>query len=134
MSRPLHPHPIAAHAAALRASLPAAAALLLGACASAGVAGNALVAGEEVRFQGAVTAVDLAPWAYDGNARVTVDRDEGAPVVVELPARWNLCRATGIGSASTLAVGQRVQVVGTVTLQTHVSVCERDTHIIRRLP
>lgn len=106
--------------------------LALSACATPGASN--LQPGGEVSFEGRLTASDTAPWAYDGNARLTVDTSMYGAVVVELPARWNLCKASGIGEAGNYPVGDRVQVTGTVTADGTVSVCERASHRIARSP
>ena len=114
--------------------LPALLALALAACASTAPAPRALAPGGEVALEGRLASVDTAPWAYDGNARLVLDTAAHGEVAVELPARWNLCRATGIGDAGAFRPGDRVHVVGTVTAAGTVSVCEGATHRIARLP
>ena len=108
--------------------------LALAACSTTGPTTATLAAGSEVDFEGRVQTVDTAPWAYDGNARLVVDTTTHGDLAVELPARWNLCKATGIGDAGSYTVGDRVRVVGTVTAPGTVTVCERASHRIARLP
>lgn len=107
---------------------------LLAACSSTGPTTTTLATGAEVEFEGRLETVDTAPWAYDGNARLVVETIAHGDVAVELPARWNLCKATGIGDASTFTAGDRVRVVGTVTAPATVTVCQQATHRIARLP
>lgn len=111
------------------------AALLAGAgCTSTAPSTQGLVAGRQVVFEGRLDAIDTSPWTYDGNARLVVDTVAHGDVVVELPARWNLCKAAGIGDAGAFAVGERVQVAGTVSPDRTVVVCEHAQHRIERLP
>lgn len=109
-------------------------ALLLAGCGTRGPTTAALATGSDVEFEGRLESVDTAPWAYDGNAKLVVGSTAHGDVAVELPARWNLCKATGIGDAGKFAVGDRVRVVGTVTAPGTVTVCEQAAHRIARLP
>lgn len=118
----------------LRASALLLALALLSACATHGGAATALAVGTEAEFEGRLRSVDTTPWTYDGNARLVVDTAAHGDVAVELPARWNLCRAPAVGDAGALAAGQRVRVVGTVTAPSTVTVCERTSHRVLRLP
>lgn len=88
---------------------------------------------QEVSLEGRVASADMTPWTYDGNAIVVVDSAPHGSVKVQLPARWNLCRATGIDTASTLKPGDRVRVVGTATDPDTLTVCDGATHRIQRL-
>lgn len=107
---------------------------VLAACSSTGPTTSSFATGSEVEFEGRLESVDTAPWAYDGNARLVVETPAHGDVAVDLPARWNLCKAAGIGDAGTFAVGDRVRVVGTVTAPGTVTVCEQAPHRIARLP
>lgn len=107
---------------------------LLPGCVTHGGAVASLAVGNEVEFEGRLESVDTAPWAYDGNARLVVDTAAHGDVAVELPARWNLCKAPAVGDAGTFSAGDRVRVVGTVTAPATVTVCERATHRVVRLP
>lgn len=109
-------------------------ALALAGCASTAPAPRALVPGADVALEGRLASVDTAPWAYDGNARLVLDTADHGAVAVELPARWNLCKASGIGDAGGFSAGERVRVVGTVTAPATVTVCAQATHRIARLP
>lgn len=104
------------------------------ACATRGPAAAPLASGTEASFEGRLASVDTAPWAYDGNARLVVATAAHGDVAVELPARWNLCKASGIGDAGGFKAGERVLVAGTVTAPGTVTVCEQATHRISRLP
>ena len=64
---------------------------------------------------------------------VVVDSAAHGAVKVQLPARWNLCRATGIDTASTLRPGDRVRVVGTATDPDTLTVCDGAKHALQRL-
>lgn len=107
-------------------------ATLLAGCAS-GPGMDAGAVGAEAAFEGELLAVDTAPWAYDGNARLRVRTADRAEWAVELPARWNLCKASGIGDAGGFTAGQRVEVRGTVTAPRTVTVCSGADHRIARL-
>lgn len=123
---PMRPMPVPALAIAIAA--------LLASCASTGAGPTTPAVGSELAFEGILREVDTAPWAYDGNARLRVQGDGTGELVVELPARWNLCKATGIGDAGRFVVGQRVQGLGTVTAPGTVTVCEQAGHRIARKP
>lgn len=109
-------------------------AAVLASCSSTGATLSPLATGGEVEFEGRLESVDTAPWAYDGNARLVVETPAHGDVAVELPARWNLCKATGIGDASAFAAGDRVRVAGTVTAPGTVTVCQQAAHRIARVP
>lgn len=105
------------------------AAAFLAACASAPVAPRS----GDLRFEGRVAAVDMTPWTYDGNAVITVDSDTMGRLAVELPARWNLCRARPVEAPDALA-GQRVRVVARASGAGRAVVCEDAGHRVERLP
>lgn len=104
----------------------------LSACTTIPSGGAALVAGQEATLEGQVVAVDTAPWAYDGNAIITLSTDAGR-VAVQLPARWNLCKAPPPDDVQSLKAGDRVQVVGEVTAPGEVMVCAKPQHRLGRL-
>lgn len=106
-----------------------AAVLSAGGCASTLPATN----DGDLRFVGRVTAVDMTPWTYDGNAVVSIASDTGGTIAVELPARWNLCRAQAVDAPETLR-GQRVRVVARAMAPGRAVVCESAEHRIERLP
>lgn len=87
--------------------------------------------GTELAIDGRVVAVDTAPWAYDGNAVVTLATDAGT-MRVQLPARWNLCKAAPPDDLQALRVGDRVEARGTVSAPGELVVCERPEHALRR--
>lgn len=120
------------HALHSRFALPALAAALLltlGACATAP---GAPAAGQQLEIEGTVVAVDTDPWAYDGNAVVTVDAAAGR-VAVQLPARWNLCKAQPLEDLQALKPGDRVRAVGTAAAPGELVVCEQPQHLLRKL-
>ncbi|MGH8085078.1 MAG: hypothetical protein ACREPV_07360 [Lysobacter sp.] len=80
-----------------------------------------------LRIEGTITAIDLQPWTYDGNATVQVDADGRGDMQVQLPARWNLCKAPPVDVHS-LAVGMRVQAVGAASGEGGLVVCEDAAH------
>lgn len=87
----------------------------------------ALVAGGQATVDGTIASIDTKPWTYDGNAVVLLDTASNGQVSVQLPARWNLCKAGQVDVAA-LAVGHRAQAVGTVTEGGALVVCERVEH------
>ncbi|TZF90971.1 hypothetical protein [Cognatilysobacter lacus] len=91
------------------------------------------VAGQQAAFDGRVFSVDTSPWAYDGNGVVTVDSDVHGRISVQLPARWNLCKAPPV-AAQSLKPGDRVHVVAGVDARDRVTVCERADHRLERIP
>ncbi|GAB2612619.1 hypothetical protein [Novilysobacter erysipheiresistens] len=80
-----------------------------------------------LRIEGTITAIDLQPWSYDGNATVQVEADGRGEVQVQLPARWNLCKAPPVDVQS-LAVGMRVQAVGAASGDGGLVVCGDAAH------
>lgn len=99
--------------------------LLAGGCAT--TAGAPIAAGTQAAIDGSIAAIDTQPWTYDGNAVIQVDTDEHGRVAVQLPARWNLCKAAAV-DVQALAVGMRVQVVGTVVEDGGIVVCRDEAH------
>ena len=116
-----------------RARLLAVASILiaLSACAAAPTR-SALVVGQQTMIEGEVVRVDTDPWAYDGNAVITVSIDAGT-INVQLPARWNLCKAPPPDNAQALKPGDRVQAVGTITAPGELVVCEQSKHLLRKV-
>lgn len=83
-------------------------------CAAVGCATpHATVADRDARIdvEGVITAIDLQPWTWDGDAVVTLGTATGASVAVRLPARWNLCAASPV-RVDALAPGQAVRASG----------------------
>lgn len=107
-------------------------AALLAACASAPPA-TAWEAGAQATIEGAVASIDTQPWTYDGNAVVEVDTPDHGRVPVQLPARWNLCRAAPVDVAA-LQPGMRVAATGTVIEGGGLVVCEASTHRLVPMP
>jgi len=105
----------------------------LSACTTMQASGAALVAGQEASIEGAVLSVDTAPWAYDGNAVVTVATAASGTVKVQLPARWNLCKAQPHQGVQELKPRDRVRAVGTVAEDNGLVVCAQPQHLLRRL-
>lgn len=78
-------------------------------------------------IEGTITAIDQQPWAYDGHAVVQVEAEGRGPVQVQLPARWNLCKAPPV-DVEALAVGMRVQAVGAASGEGGLVVCGDAAH------
>jgi hypothetical protein len=104
----------------------------LAACATT-PAGTALVIGQQATIEGDVVSVDTAPWAYDGNAVVTVSTIHAGTVSVQLPARWNLCKAQPLDDVQGLKPHDRVQAIGNVTALDTLVVCEQPQHTLRKV-
>ena len=102
-------------------------AMTTAACTTTPSAGSALSAGSQATVDGTIAAIDTQPWTYDGNAIVLLDTAKNGRVSVQLPARWNLCKAGQVDVAS-LVVGKRARAIGTVTDDGAVVVCERTEH------
>lgn len=83
--------------------------------------------GRQARIAGSIAAIDTQPWTYDGNAVIQVDSDERGRVAVQLPARWNLCKAAPV-NVQALSVGMRVQIVGAVGDEGEIVVCQEEAH------
>lgn len=94
---------------------------------------NSLMVGRQATIEGEVIRVDTDPWAYDGNAVITVSNAGAGTVSVQLPARWNLCKAQPLGDVQALKPGDRVQAIGTVTAPGEMVVCEQPQHRLRKL-
>jgi hypothetical protein len=94
--------------------------------------GGAWVVGQQATIEGDVVSVDTNPWAYDGNAVVTVSTTNAVTVSVQLPARWNLCKAQPLGDVQALKPRDRVQVVGTVTAPNELVVCAEPGHRLQK--
>jgi len=109
-----------------------AALLTLSACATA-PGGKPFKVGQQATLQGTVVSVDTAPWTYDGNAVVVVSAADAHTVNVQLPARWNLCKARPLGDVQALKPGDRVEVVGTVTEPDRLVVCAEPQHLLRKV-
>ena len=105
--------------------------LALGACTTVPAAGEP-DAGRQLGIEGSVVNVDTDPWAYDGNAVVTVDTEAG-PVEVQFPARWNLCKAQPPGDLQSLKPGDRVLAVGTSSAPGQMVVCQQPQHLLRKV-
>jgi hypothetical protein len=114
-----------------------AAMLAISACAATPLStappGPALVVGQQATIEGEVVSADTAPWAYDGNAVVTVSTTSAGTIGVQLPARWNLCKAQAPGDVQAFKPGERVQAIGTVTAPDTLVVCEQPQHALRRI-
>ena len=98
----------------------------IGGCATTPSAA-ALVAGEQATIEGSIASIDTKPWTYDGNAVVVLETATQGQVAVQLPARWNLCKAPPV-EVATMAAGQRARAIGTVTEDGALVVCERAEH------
>lgn len=61
---------------------------------------------------GTIERVDLSPMAYDGDAEITMVTAEGERVEVRIPARTNLCEASGLAALGTLREGDDIEVAG----------------------
>ncbi len=105
---------------------------VIGGCATTAPATQLLKAREQASIEGRITAIDLTPWAFDGNAVIQLKSDSNGLVAVQLPARWNLCKAQPVNT-NALAVGRRVRVVGTVGESGEIGVCERAEHRLQLL-
>ncbi|MEO7917746.1 MAG: hypothetical protein ABIR16_08895, partial [Dokdonella sp.] len=88
---------------------------------------TALSVGSQATIDGTIESVDTKPWTYDGNAVVLLKTAAHGRVSVQLPARWNLCKAKPVDVASLIA-GRRAHAVGTVTSDGELVVCERGEH------
>ena len=95
-------------------------------CASTSAPSSVATTGQ-VAIEGAITAIDTDPWTYDGNAVIKVDTTVHGQVAVQLPARWNLCKAAPV-DVQALAVGMRVRAVGTMGTGGELVVCEDAAH------
>ncbi len=107
--------------------------IALSACTTTPTKRDALVVGQQAAIEGDVVSVDTSPWAYDGNAVVTLATDAAGTVRVQLPARWNLCKAQPLDDVQALEPQDHVQVVGTVTAPGELVVCAEPGHRLRKL-
>ena len=107
--------------------------LVLAACTTTPSGSGALVVGQEASIEGDVLSVDTAPWAYDGNAVVTVATATSGAVKVQLPARWNLCKAQPHVGVQELKPRDRVRAVGTAAGDNSLVVCAQPQHQLRKI-
>lgn len=115
------------HRVRVRAFVASAAAVLLApACTGPGRAGVDHAPGAAVHATGTIASIDLQPWTFDGHAVVQVDTTQGR-LEVQLPARWNLCKAPAV-EVDALEVGTQVDVVGAAAADGAVVVCEAPSH------
>ena len=105
----------------------------LSACSTMQGVGATLMVGQEASIEGAVVGVDTAPWTYDGNAVVTVATTTSGTVKVQLPARWNLCKAQPHQGIQELKPRDRVRAVGTVADDNSLVVCAQPQHLLRKI-
>ena len=108
--------------------------LIAGACLAIAAAGctttpsaTALLAGSQATIDGIIASIDTKPWTYDGNAVVLLDTSAHGRVSVQLPARWNLCKAGQVDVAA-MTAGRRARAIGTVAEDGSLVVCERAEH------
>jgi len=120
-----------AHAWTTRLAILAATLATLSACATTTTEGGIEV-GTQATIEGEVVSVDTTPWAFDGNAVVTVASATAGTVRVQLPARWNLCKAPA-PEVQALKPHDRVQAIGTVSAPGELVVCEQPEHRLRKL-
>ncbi len=107
--------------------------LVAAACTTTPSATGASAIGQEVSVEGSVLRVDTAPWAYDGNAVVTVATATSGAFKVQLPARWNLCKAQPHEGVQDLKPRDRVRAVGTMTGDNSLLICAQPQHLLRKL-
>lgn len=107
--------------------------LSVAACTTVPSANRALIVGQEASIEGSVLSVDTAPWAYDGNAVVTVATVSSGTIKVQLPARWNLCKAQPHTGVQELRPRDRVRAVGTVAADNSLVVCTQPAHLLHKL-
>lgn len=101
---------------------------LLAACASPEpVEPPGPVPGTTVSLSGEVTSVDLEPMTYDGDAIIVLATDDG-PTTVRIPARMNLCQATGIDRVGSLQPGDVIEVRGESADDGSVTPCASSEH------
>jgi hypothetical protein len=81
-----------------------------------------LTEGGRATLIGTIASVDTKPWTYDGNAVVQLDTATHGRVSVQLPARWNLCKAPAV-AVDTLVVGRRARASGTANSEGALVVC-----------
>jgi len=86
----------------------------------------------ETAFEGTIVSVDTSPWAYDGNAVIVVATRDAGTRQVQLPARWNLCKAEAPADVQSLAPDDRVHVAGAVDDSGAVVVCAQPGHHLRK--
>ncbi len=80
-----------------------------------------------VTIEGTIASIDTQPWTYDGPAVVQVDVPGRGRVLVQLPARWNLCKAPPV-EVDGLRTGMRVRAVGQAQEEGSLTVCAEEEH------
>ncbi|MDZ7778339.1 MAG: hypothetical protein U5R14_00090 [Gemmatimonadota bacterium] len=103
---------------------------VLSGCASTGSAG-----GDTVSLEGRVTAVDASRTGIgmSGEGIVIVNSPEHGVVTVRVPTRDETCEAQGLAVFHTLAVDNRIRVVGAMTEPGVVTPCADSSHRLERL-
>lgn len=64
---------------------------------------------------------------------VTVSTADAGTIKVQLPARWNLCKAPSPDNVQALKPRDHVQIVGTVTAPGELVVCAEPAHRLRKV-
>lgn len=103
----------------------------LSACATRPADGSAWAVGAEVTVEGRVVSVDRSPWAWDGDGLLVLATERHGEVVVHVPARTNLCRASGLDVFTTVAPGARIEATGEATTASDLTVCASPSHRLR---
>ncbi|MBX9765128.1 hypothetical protein K2X83_00625 [Patescibacteria group bacterium] len=88
--------------------------------------------GEKIfEARGPVTAIDLEPMTYDGPGRISIESG-GKNVIIEVPARMNLCAAReNIDDISQIKIGEEVAVAGDVNEDGVVAPCASAEHYLK---
>lgn len=106
--------------------------LALAGCADAAVPAAGGLAADTLAT-GTVVSVDASPMAYDADGLVELLTDGDDRLTVHVPARQNLCTATGLGLLGELKAGDRVEVRGEVRDGDQITPCSSPDHGIQRL-
>jgi hypothetical protein len=82
--------------------------------------------------EGAIVRVDRSPMAWDGHGLLVIATAQGE-VTVNVPARTNLCQATGLDLFASVEAGTRVQAAGSPSGPAAVTVCSGADHYLRQV-
>lgn len=102
----------------------------LSGCASTGSAG-----GDTVSLEGRVTAVDASRTGVgmSGQGIVIVNSPEHGVVTIRVPTRDQTCEAQGLSVFHTLAVDDRIRVVGAMVEPGVIRPCAGASHLVERV-
>lgn len=86
---------------------------------------------QEVVLTGQVSSIDATPMFVDGDGLIFLHSNTHGDVVIHIPARERLCRASGLEAFYRLRSGDSIRASGTVTALHDITVCAAESHFLR---